>query len=132
MAAWLKSLDQVNAEDFWSLVWYDAEAQSRADRATASPGITFRITMLFTGAATGQQTRRPLHLSAARRKAITQKLCCKTVSRLAFVFRPCASGRNSFIIFAGGQYLTGDTGYAGVPMTEHHNTMLIGRRGAGA
>jgi hypothetical protein len=43
---------------------------------------------------------------------------------------------NSFIIFAHGEYLTGDTGYAGVPMTEHHNTLLIdgkgqGREGAG-
>ena len=36
---------------------------------------------------------------------------------------------NSFIIFANGKYLTGDTGYAGVPMTEHHNTLLIGGRG---
>jgi hypothetical protein len=36
---------------------------------------------------------------------------------------------NSFIIFARGQYLTGDTGYAGVPMTEHHNTMLINGKG---
>jgi len=33
---------------------------------------------------------------------------------------------NSFIIFAQGQYLTGDTGYAGVPLTEHHNTLLFG------
>ena len=23
VAAWLKSFDQVNAEDFWSLIWYD-------------------------------------------------------------------------------------------------------------
>src|SRR5262249_12088158 len=32
---------------------------------------------------------------------------------------------NSFIIYAGGKYLTGDTGYAGLPMTEQHNTILI-------
>src|SRR5262249_46300021 len=36
---------------------------------------------------------------------------------------------NSFIIFARGEYLTGDTGYAGVPMTEHHNTLLFGGKG---
>jgi Heparinase II/III-like protein len=36
---------------------------------------------------------------------------------------------NSFIVFARGQYLTGDTGYAGVPMTEHRNTMLVNGKG---
>jgi hypothetical protein len=36
---------------------------------------------------------------------------------------------NSFIIYAGGKYLTGDTGYAGLPMTEQHNTVLIGGAG---
>ena len=36
---------------------------------------------------------------------------------------------NSFIIFARGEYLTGDTGYAGVPMTEHHNTLLVNGKG---
>jgi hypothetical protein len=38
---------------------------------------------------------------------------------------------NSFIIFAQGQYLTGDSGYAGVPMTEHHNTLLVNGKGQG-
>ncbi|MBA3633973.1 MAG: DUF4962 domain-containing protein [Acidobacteria bacterium] len=36
---------------------------------------------------------------------------------------------NSFIIWANGEYLTGDSGYAGVPLTEHHNTLIFGGRG---
>ncbi|PYS57538.1 MAG: hypothetical protein DMF76_21950, partial [Acidobacteria bacterium] len=36
---------------------------------------------------------------------------------------------NSFIIFARGRYLTGDSGYEGVPMTEHHNTLLVNGKG---
>jgi hypothetical protein len=39
---------------------------------------------------------------------------------------------NSFILFARGQYLTGDSGYAGVPLTEHHNTLLIDGKGQGS
>lgn len=35
----------------------------------------------------------------------------------------------SFIIYARGAYLTGDSGYAGVPMTAHHNTVLFDGRG---
>ncbi len=32
---------------------------------------------------------------------------------------------NSFIVYARGKYLSGDTGYAGLPMTEQHNTILV-------
>jgi uncharacterized protein DUF4962/heparinase II/III-like protein len=36
---------------------------------------------------------------------------------------------NSFIIYAQGKYLTGDTGYSGVKQTKHHNTILVDGRG---
>lgn len=38
---------------------------------------------------------------------------------------------NSFILWAHGQYLTGDSGYAGVPKTIEHNTLLIDGKGQG-
>jgi hypothetical protein len=37
----------------------------------------------------------------------------------------------SFIIWAGGRYLTGDTGYAGQPLARHHNTITVGGVGQG-
>jgi hypothetical protein len=37
----------------------------------------------------------------------------------------------SFILFAHGQYLTGDSGYAGVPKTIEHNTLVIDGHGQG-
>lgn len=36
---------------------------------------------------------------------------------------------NSFIIWAKGKYLTGDTGYLGIKQTDDHNTVLINGRG---
>lgn len=36
---------------------------------------------------------------------------------------------NSFIIFAKGKYLTGDTGYLGIKQTDDHNTVLVNNRG---
>ena len=36
---------------------------------------------------------------------------------------------NSFIIWANGSYLTGDTGYTGKKMTDDHNTILVDNRG---
>jgi hypothetical protein len=38
---------------------------------------------------------------------------------------------NSFILFADGRYLTGDSGYAGVPRTVEHNTLLVDGQGQG-
>ena len=38
---------------------------------------------------------------------------------------------NSFILWAHGQVLTGDSGYAGVPLTIEHNTLLVDGRGQG-
>jgi hypothetical protein len=37
----------------------------------------------------------------------------------------------SFIIFADGHYLTGDTGYAGQPQAREHNTITVGGQGQG-
>jgi hypothetical protein len=37
----------------------------------------------------------------------------------------------SFIIWAKGRYLTGDTGYAGLPHARHHNTITVGGVGQG-
>jgi hypothetical protein len=36
---------------------------------------------------------------------------------------------NSFIIYGGGKYLTGDTGYLGIKNTDDHNTILVNNRG---
>lgn len=38
---------------------------------------------------------------------------------------------NSFILYANGRYLTGDTGYAGLPHARHHNTITVGGIGQG-
>jgi hypothetical protein len=35
----------------------------------------------------------------------------------------------SFIIWSRGKYLTGDSGYAGIPLTEHHNTLVFNGKG---
>jgi hypothetical protein len=39
---------------------------------------------------------------------------------------------NSFILYAKGAYLTGDSGYAGTPKTVEHNTLLVDGHGQGA
>jgi hypothetical protein len=128
VAEWLKRFDQVNAEDFWSLVWYDAklkpvpiERQSawhyfpdhdvfywRSDWSKEATAFAFKC-----GPPEGH------HTEALRQQFPDWRLSSGHA-------HPDA---NSFIIFARGEYLTGDTGYAGLPMTEHHNTLLVNGKG---
>lgn len=128
VAAWQKSLGQVNAEDFWSLVWYDAKLKPvpierqpawhyfpdhdvfywRSDWSKEATAFAFKC-----GPPEGHHT-----------DSLLQQLPDWRLS--SGHAHPDA---NSFIIFARGEYLTGDTGYAGLPMTEHHNTLLINGKG---
>lgn len=128
VAAWLKSLKQYNAEDYWSLLWFDPAVKPqpitqqprwhyfrdhevvywRSDWTANATAFAFKC-----GPPEGHHANELLqqfpdwHLSAGHA-------------------HPDAA---SFIIYANGQYLTGDTGYAGVPMTAHHNTLLIDNQG---
>ncbi len=128
VAAWLKQFGQVNAEDFWSLVWYDANLKPvpierqpawhyfpdhdvfywRSDWSKRATAFAFKC-----GPPEGHHTESLLQQFPDWRLSSGHA-------------HPDA---NSFIIFARGQYLTGDTGYAGVPMTEHHNTLLVNGKG---
>lgn len=130
VAQWLKEFGQVNAEDFWSLVWYDAKLKAvpitqqakwhyfpdhdvfywRSDWSKAATAFSFKC-----GPPEGHHTEPLLREFPDWRLSSGHA-------------HPDA---NSFIIFARGQYLTGDSGYAGLPMTEHHNTLLIDGKGQG-
>jgi hypothetical protein len=128
VAEWQKRLGQVNAEDFWSLVWFDPnlkpvaiEKQTtwyyfpdhdvfywRSDWSREATAFAFKC-----GPPEGHHT-----------KSLLQQFPDWRLS--SGHAHPDA---NSFIIFARGEYLTGDTGYAGLPMTEHHNTLLVNGKG---
>jgi hypothetical protein len=130
VAAWLKQFGQVNAEDFWSLIWYDAKLRPvpieqqatshyfadhevvywRSDWSRNATAFAFKC-----GPPEGHHTETMLKQFPDWRLSSGHA-------------HPDA---NSFIIFARGQYLTGDSGYAGVPLTEHHNTLLIDGKGQG-
>jgi hypothetical protein len=127
-ADWLNRFDQDNAEDFWSLVWYDANLKPvpierqptwhyfpdhdvfywRSDWSKNATAFAFKC-----GPPEGHHT-----------EALLQRFPDWRLS--SGHAHPDA---NSFIIFARGEYLTGDTGYVGLPMTEHHNTLLVNGRG---
>ncbi|MDX6288243.1 MAG: hypothetical protein QOH42_42 [Blastocatellia bacterium] len=128
VAAWLMRSGQVNAEDFWSLVWYDANLKPvPIERQPAWHYFSDHDVFYWRSDWSNEAT------------AFAFKCGPPEGHHTAFLLPQFPDWRlssghahpdaNSFIIFARGEYLTGDTGYAGVPMTEHHNTLLVNGKG---
>lgn len=128
VARWLESFGHVNAENYWSLIWFD-------DKLGAKP--------------IEQQPR--WHYFPDHEVVFWRSDWSNDATALAFKCGPpeghhtapllgqfpdwrLSAGHahpdaNSFIVYAHGAYLTGDSGYAGVPLTVHHNTVLVGGKG---
>jgi len=128
VAQWLKGFKQINAEDFWSLIWYDPSVKViPIEQQPASHHFKDHDVVFWRSDWTRNATAFAFKCGPSEghhaAKLIEEFPDWRLSSGHA---HPDA---NSFIIFARGQYLTGDTGYAGVPMTEHHNTLLFGGKG---
>ena len=124
VADWMKSLGHTGQEPWWTLVWHDPSVGSQ-------PIATFE----------------PFHHFPDHDVAFWRSGWSADATAIAFKCGPpeghhtAETSRNfpdfhleeghvhpdvgSFILFAHGQYLTGDSGYAGVPKTIEHNTVLI-------
>jgi len=128
IAAWLKGFNQVNAEDFWSLVWYEpAITPVPIEKQPTSYYFKDHDVAYWRSSWSQDATAVAFKCGPSEGHHTLQLL-------LDFPDWRLSSGHahpdaNSFIIFAKGKYLTGDTGYAGVPKTEHHNTLLFGGKG---
>lgn len=125
---WLERFGHVNKEDYWSLLWYDAavkpvaiEQQARwhyfpdhevaywrSDWGADATALAFKC-----GPPEGHHARRKLEQFPDWRLSAGHA-------------HPDAG---SYIVYANGAYLTGDSGYAGVPLTVHHNTVLVDGKG---
>lgn len=128
VAEWLKGFDQVNAEDFWSLVWYDINVKALSvERQPTSHYFPDHEVVFWRSDWTTNATAFAFKCGPSEGHHTALRLQQFPDWRLSSGHaHPDA---NSFIIFASGEYLTGDTGYAGVPLTEHHNTLLVGGKG---
>jgi len=130
VAAWLKSFGQVNAEDFWSLVWYDAKIKPvPIERQSTSH--YFPDHDVFYWRSDWSKNATAFAFKCGPPEGHHTEALLKQFPDWRLSSGHAHPDANSFIIFAKGQYLTGDTGYAGVPMTEHHNTLLIDGKGQG-
>ena len=131
VAEYLRSLGNVNAEDFWTIAWRDPTLVAQPIK-----------------------TIQPWHYFPDHEVVFWRSGWDAGATAFAFKCGPpeghhtadllkrfpdwhLSSGHahpdaNSFIVFAGRRYITGDSGYAGVPLTIHHNTVLVNGHGQGA
>ncbi len=128
VADWLKSKGQVNAEEFWTFIWYNSaikavpiESQEKWHNFVDHGVVFWRTSWADDATAFAFKAGPPEgHSAKAKLEQFPEW-------RLSSGHAHPDAG--SFIIWSKGKYLTGDSGYAGVPMTEHHNTVLFGGKG---
>jgi hypothetical protein len=131
VAEWMKgTLHQVNAEEWWSLVWKDTSVKAAPISALPTWHRFPDIDVVFWRSSWGADaTAVAFKCGPPEGHETTQLVEAYKDWRLE-------DGHvhpdvNSFILFAKGKYLTGDSGYAGVPKTVEHNTLLVDGKGQG-
>jgi hypothetical protein len=124
VADWLRSKGQVNAEEFWTFIWYNPAIRStpieRQERWHYFPD---HEVVYWRSDWSDKATAFAFKAGPPEGHAANEKLKLFPDWRLSSGHAHPDAG--SFIIWSGGKYLTGDSGYAGVPMTEHHNAVTF-------
>lgn len=128
VANWLKAKNQVNAEECWTFIWYnpDIRAVPLPQQPTWHYFADHEVVFWRSGW-DDNATAFAFKAGPPEGHAATAKVKAFPDWRLSSGHAHPDAG--SFIIWSNGKYLTGDSGYAGVPMTEHHNTVTIGGKG---
>ena len=119
-----------NLEEYWTLLWRDASLE-------AAPMASLPLTHHFedSGVVYHRTSWEPDAVAVAFKAGppeghrVARLLARAPEWRLDSGHAHPDAG--SFIIWARGRYLTGDTGYAGLPQTRHHNTITIEGVGQG-
>ena len=128
VAEWLERLGQVNFEDYWSLAWHDDGL--RAVPIEDQP--TWHYFPDEEVAVWRSSWRADASLIAVKcgppegHKAAVLERRYPDWRREDGHAHPDAG---SFVLYGGGHYLIGETGYAGVPVTADQNTLIIDGRG---
>lgn len=128
VADWLKEKGQVNAEEFWTFIWYNPTIKAvPIDKQQKWHYFKDHEIVFWRSSWNDDATAFAFKNGPPEGHSATEKVKAFPDWRLSSGHAHPDAG--SFIIWANGKYLTGDSGYAGVPLTEHHNTLLFDNRG---
>lgn len=130
VADWMKSQGNSNAEEWWTLAWRDDALESQPIEKLAPWHHFTDADVIYWRSGWD-----------ARATAVAFKCGPPEGHAAAGLSEAMPDWRmedghvhpdvNSFILWADGQYLTGVSGYAGVPKTAEANTLLVDGRGQG-
>ena len=128
VADWLKSKGQVNAEEFWTFIWYNPSVKSvPIEKQPTSHYFKDHDVVYWRSSWNDDATAWAFKAGPPEGHAAAEAVKAFPDWRLSSGHAHPDAG--SFIIWSGGRYLTGDSGYAGVPLTEHHNTVVFDGKG---
>jgi Domain of unknown function (DUF4962)/Heparinase II/III-like protein len=130
VADWMKSQENSNAEEWWTLAWRDDALASQPITSLAKWHHFADADVIFWRSAWDAQATAVAFKCGPPEGHAAAELSAK------FADWRLEDGHvhpdvNSFILWAHGQYLTGVSGYAGVPKTAEANTLLVDGRGQG-
>jgi Domain of unknown function (DUF4962)/Heparinase II/III-like protein len=124
VADWLKSKGQVNAEEMWTFIWHNESQKSvPIEKQSTFHYFPDHDVAYWRSNWNDNATAFAFKCGPPEGHAALQKQIQIPEWRLSSGHAHPDAG--SFIIWSNGKYLTGDSGYAGVPLTEHHNTILF-------
>lgn len=130
VADWLKAKGQVNAEEFWTFIWYNPSIKPvPIERQPTYHHFADHGLVYWRSSWTDDATAFAFKAGPPEGHSATAKVKAFADWRLSSGHAHPDAG--SFIIWSNGKYLTGDSGYAGVPLTEHHNTIVFDGIGQG-
>ncbi len=128
VADWLKAKGQVNAEEFWTFIWHNSTIKATPiERQEKSHYFADHEVVYWRSSWADDATAFSFKAGPPESHSAKAKLEQFPDWRLSSGHAHPDAG--SFIIWSKGKYLTGDSGYAGVPLTEHHNTVVFGGKG---
>lgn len=128
VADWLKSKGQVDAEEFWSLIWYDPSLKAVSiEKQSQMIYFADHEVVYWRSNWTNEATAFAFKCGPPEGHHTMEALKQFPDWRLSSGHAHPDAGH--FIIWAAGEYMTGDSGYAGIPLTKHHNTLLFAGQG---
>lgn len=124
VANWVKSKGQVNAEEIWTFIWYNDKLPPVAiEKQPLWHYFPDHELLFWRSSWNDNATAFAFKCGPPEGHGANESVKNYPEWRLSSGHAHPDSG--SFIIWSNGKYLTGDSGYAGVPMTEHHNTLTF-------
>lgn len=130
VADWMKSLGHTGQEPWWTLVWHDSSVASMP-MAKLEPYHHFKdMDVAFWRSDWGPNAT-AVAFKCGPPEGHHTVLDVKKFPDFHLEQGHVHPDVASFILFAHGQYLTGDSGYAGTPKTIEHNTLVVDGRGQG-